>query len=349
MSLSRDLGIASRFFLAPINTGLAYLGTPTDHFVRFHKERSGHKIGVAYIGNVAVAEQYRTNDGTAVLRRDNLDVWSGLARIISNQGSVPGIQLACKVAPAESQRSWKCLDRQEFIRRTSLFLSEISRERILQTCEQFVVAAALASEAGFRVAQIHAAHGYLLALLLNRVINKRSDEFGDGLHALARISNGIASKASGLTLDVRISILDGLEEADEERRYRAGQMRRLADIGYRIISLSAGMYDVDRRMIYPGRAQGQRVYVPDALAMAVSCPATLWNVAGNLGPIADLETQEPNNLTFAIGRPLIADPEFVEKSLSHRHEEIVRCVFSGHCHYFSRGRTQIECGVNPGV
>jgi len=197
--------------------------------------------------------------------------------------------------------------------------------------------------------QIHAAHGYLLANLLNRVINKRTDEFGNGVNALATIARGIGALSAGIVLDVRLSLFDGLEDLAHELEYRALQMAELTQCGYKMVSLSAGMYDVDRRMIYPGEREGKRVYLPYGVKLAARYPQTVWNVAGNLGPIADLVEQGPKNLSFSIGRPLIADPEFVEKSLSGRESEIVQCRFTGHCHYFSRGKTQLECGVNPTI
>lgn len=349
MSLLKSSGIASRFFLAPINTGYAQNGIPTSHLIDFHRERAGIDIGVAYVGNVAVDKSFQTNKGTAVMSDDYADVWQNLAKTIEHQGSVPAIQLACRYSPVQSSPSWVCKDSNQLIESTANFIKELPSADIMEVCEQFIRAAEHAANAGFKIIQVHAAHGYLLALLLNRLLNKRDDDFSDGCFALRLIADGIIHRVSDCILDVRVSIFDGLEDRAAEINYRSSQIAQLTSTGYRIVSLSAGMYDVDRRLIYPGEAEGIRPYLMAAIKFANDYPETIWNVAGRLGSLRDLVQKDPQNLTFSVGRPLIADPKFVEKSLSERENEITHCALTGKCHYFSRGKPHIECGVNKAV
>lgn len=341
--------LSSRFFLAPLNTGYANDGAPTDRLFQFHQTRAGHKIGVAYVGNVAVDKSFQTNDGTAVICGEQLDLWRRLAQTIDERGSIPAIQLACRYSPEKSKKGWVCSERGQFIERMSKFVSELPALQIIQICQEFVAAAEIANEAGFRVIQIHAAHGYLLSLLLNRILNKRIDAFGDGCYALKLIADGINERRLNCTLDVRISIVDGLEDRASEIQYRSKQIAELEGIGFNMVSLSAGMYDVDRRMIYPGISEGASPLLDVARDLAIEYSDILWNVSGRLGAILGLADIEPPNLTFSLGRPLIADPLFIEKSLTNRENEIVQCSLSGKCHYFSRGKLHIECGENESV
>jgi len=108
MSNFKISDLPSRFFLAPINTGYSDNGVPTSQMLAFHKRRTGHKIGVAYVGNVAIASDYKTNDGTAVITKEHLRVWHDLARCIREGGSIPAIQLACRLAPRRSSQKWVC-------------------------------------------------------------------------------------------------------------------------------------------------------------------------------------------------------------------------------------------------
>ncbi len=350
MSLLKDeVILPTRFFLAPINTGFSENGVPTSRLFQFHKERAGHGIGVAYVGNVAISSDCKTNDGTAIIESSHLSVWKELSQCIQAQGSIPAIQLACRAAPLKSRKNWITSDRAEYIQATSSFIKSLSSEQIRATCEDFVRAAVLADQAGFRVVQIHAAHGYLLSLLLNRKLNTRSDSFGDGTYALALIAEGIAKQAPGIKLDVRISLFDGLEDSGIELSYRRSQIEHIVRLGYWMLSLSAGLYDVDRRPIYPSGPHGFPPYLEHAISLGSKFPSVLWNVAGRLVALSRLDAEVRGNVSFSIGRPLIADPCFVEKSLAGKDDEIVACVLSGRCHYFSRGKPHIECGVNRNV
>lgn len=349
MTLSgRNLGLPSRFFLAPINTGFCLDGVPTVKLVRFHAKRAGNCIGVAYVGNVAVAAECRSNPGTPVLMRsgDGRLMWERLAATILENGSIPAIQLACCAGASPSPKVWVCANLEGFVNASRAFVSGLSVSDIHCVCRSFIDGAAIASAAGFRVVQIHAAHGYLLSLFLNRMVNLRRDSYGVEHCGIVReIADGIASAVPNLVLDVRVSLFDGLEERGAELAYRRAQIVRISKMGFDIISLSAGMYGVDKRMIYPGLREGEDVYLPLAREFASEISGTTWNVAGNLRSPAAL-LSEMENLTFSIGRPLIADPYYVVKALSGRDEEIIRCRRTGRCHYYSRGTSCIECGVN---
>lgn len=81
---------------------------------------------------------------------------------------------------------------------------------------QFVLAAERALEAGFRVIEIHAAHGYLLNEFLSPLTNARTDEYGgtfDGRTRILRetVSALRAAIPESMPLFVRISATDWVE------------------------------------------------------------------------------------------------------------------------------------------
>ncbi len=105
--MSEQLVIPSRFFLAPINTGFAQNGYPTKSFVEFYKKRSGHKIGITYIGNVSIGEEWISNPNTPYLAAETQDVWKELSNCIKCNGSIPGIQLACRASKKKRLKDGK--------------------------------------------------------------------------------------------------------------------------------------------------------------------------------------------------------------------------------------------------
>lgn len=81
---------------------------------------------------------------------------------------------------------------------------------------QFAATARMAREAGYRIMEIHAAHGYLLHSFLSPVSNRRNDAYGGDLAGRARALLEILEAVRGewpedLPLFVRLSCVDWME------------------------------------------------------------------------------------------------------------------------------------------
>lgn len=91
----------------------------------------------------------------------------------------------------------------------------LSAEGIDGVVDAFVTAAERASQAGFDVIEIHAAHGYLLHEFLSPFSNTRSDQYGGSLEnrarLLRRIVRSIREEHPDLPLFVRISATEWVE------------------------------------------------------------------------------------------------------------------------------------------
>jgi 2,4-dienoyl-CoA reductase-like NADH-dependent reductase (Old Yellow Enzyme family) len=342
-----EVHISSRFFLAPINTGFFANGLPSEGLKQFHLERSGRSIGISYVGNVAVHADYVNSSVTAFLSSDQ--AWEVIARTISGNGSIPGIQLACKSLGEPAPKKWMNHDVDTYVQKSQEHLRSLPKEWLSRMFDRFVCAAETAYSLGFRVIQLHAAHGYLLSLLLSKQINLRDDEFGDGVAVLRRLIESIRSLSLPLVIDVRMSLTEGLKSRVEELNDFDDRVFRVADWDVDIMSLSDGFYDVNKFRIYPRVEDGVGCYVDLATVLATKFNGVLWNVAGNIWDIYTLASKLPANLSLSIGRSLIADPSFIEKHLTGAGSSVQRCVRSGHCHYYSRDRPHIECKVNSHV
>ncbi|MFR9725628.1 NADH:flavin oxidoreductase/NADH oxidase [Streptomyces sp. MS19] len=134
----------------------------------------------------------------------DLGLWNGrqtealrrVTRAIAEHGAVPGVQLAHAGRKASTGRPW---DGGGPLRQDEggwpvvgpspvpfaeghLLPAELSTGRMGEIAQEFADAARRALEAGFRVAEVHGAHGYLLAQFLSPVSNRRTDAYG-GDHA----------------------------------------------------------------------------------------------------------------------------------------------------------------------
>ena len=211
-------------------------------------------------------------EAAAVLREarispEDLGIWSDahvepLARIVHflhQQGSEAGMQLAHAGRKASTRRPWDGggpLTEQEGGWRKIVAPSaipfadnypkpqELTGHGIHEVTEAFAQGARRALEAGFRVLEIHAAHGYLLQEFLSPLSNHRQDEYGGTLDNRTRLLREVVGAVRGhwpekLPLFVRISSTDWQEGGwDVEQSVELA--RQLKSLGVDLIDCSSG-------------------------------------------------------------------------------------------------------------
>jgi 2,4-dienoyl-CoA reductase-like NADH-dependent reductase (Old Yellow Enzyme family) len=216
------------------------------------------------------------------------------------------------------------------------------------TLRAFAAGTALAGAAGFEVIQIHAAHGYLLSLLLHPDVNRRVDAYASGSDWLEQLVGSCRGAAAGALIGVRLSVCSAVSNPERELGYTIDIARRLVCAGVDILDISGGFYTLDRSLIYPSHVAPPR-YLESAVTIAkeVDC---LVSVAGGVHCPESLTSVDfPQNVLVGLGRALIADSRFAEKWKALRWNDIRLCRRTGQCHYFTRGATHISCGVNPAL
>ena len=175
----------------------------------------------------------------ARITADDLGIWedghiSGLKNItefVENLGTVIGIQLAHAGRKASTTSPWnggKFLDKNEpggwqtvapspipFNEENPAPL-ELDITGINKVISDFRAAAKRALQAGFKVVEIHAAHGYLLHQFLSPLSNKRRDNYGGSFENRIRLLLEVTAAVKeewpeNLPLFVRISATDWAE------------------------------------------------------------------------------------------------------------------------------------------
>ena len=123
--------------------------------------------------------------------------------------------------------------------------------------ERFAEAAKRALTAGFKVIEIHMAHGYLLHSFLSPLSNHRTDEFGTDFEGRARFPLQVAKAVrdawpASLPVFVRISATDWVEGGwDLDQSVRL--CRKLREIGIDMIDCSSGGLVADAKIpVGPG-------------------------------------------------------------------------------------------------
>ena len=135
---------------------------------------------------------------------------------------------------------------------------------IKDVARAFAAAAERLLAAGGRIAEIHAAHGYLLHEFLSPLSNQRDDEYGGSFENRTRIVREVVEadprRVAGTLASVGADFRDGLDRGrlDDRGLGRAG--RQLEARGVDLVDCSSGRERVARddpdRTRLPGAVRG---------------------------------------------------------------------------------------------
>jgi 2,4-dienoyl-CoA reductase-like NADH-dependent reductase (Old Yellow Enzyme family) len=181
-----------------------------------------------------------------------------IARFLREQGAVAGIQLAHAGRKASTRRPWEgggvipesaggwppVAPSAVPFQPEDPAPVELSHAGVHSIVDAFVAAAGRALQAGFQVAEIHAAHGYLIHEFLSPLSNRRTDEYGGSFENRIRFALEVARAVRGvwplnLPLFLRISATDWVEGG-----WTPGESvelaRRVRPLGVDLIDCSSG-------------------------------------------------------------------------------------------------------------
>ncbi|HEY0971126.1 MAG TPA: NADH:flavin oxidoreductase/NADH oxidase [Gemmatimonadales bacterium] len=225
----RDVILRNRIAVAPMCQYSSTDGLANDWHLVHLGARAAGGAGLVITEAAAVTPEGRISP-------QDLGIWDDahvpmLARIVEfvhSQGAVAGIQLAHAGRKASTARPWDGglpVDPSHGGWRPVLGPSPVpfdedhqepvalDRAGIAAVVQAFAASARRAREAGFRVVEIHAAHGYLLHSFLSPLANRRDDDYGGSLGNRARLLCEVieavrAAWPSGDPVLVRLSATD---------------------------------------------------------------------------------------------------------------------------------------------
>ncbi|MBW4699504.1 MAG: NADH:flavin oxidoreductase/NADH oxidase [Aphanocapsa lilacina HA4352-LM1] len=256
----RDITLRNRIAVSPMCQYSSTDGLANDwHFVHLGSRAVGG-AGLVIFEAAAVEARGRISP-------QDLGIWSDahiepLRRIndfIHRQESVAGIQIAHAGRKASTARPWEGggpLTEGEggwadIVAPSALpfdaghpLPEALDEAGIAATVQAFAAAARRSLEAGFRVLEIHAAHGYLLHSFLSPLSNRRTDRWGGLFENRIRLLLAVVEAVRGvwperLPLFVRISATDWTEGGwDLEQSVLLAQV--LARSGVDLIDCSSG-------------------------------------------------------------------------------------------------------------
>jgi 2,4-dienoyl-CoA reductase-like NADH-dependent reductase (Old Yellow Enzyme family) len=255
----RSLSLRNRIVIAPMCQYSAIDGLP-DHWHLVHlgsRAVGGAAIVIAEASAVSAIGRITPND-TGIWNDAQVEAWRPITRFIAAQGAIPGVQLAHAGRKASAHRPWEgggALTAEQGAWTTvapSALPFDIGwpapqaldEAGIRQIVAEFRAAAQRALAAGFRLVELHAAHGYLLHQFLSPLSNRRTDDYGGGFEGRTRLVREVVAAVrevwpAELPLWLRISATDWAEGGWQvEDSVRLAE--RVKPLGVDLIDVSSG-------------------------------------------------------------------------------------------------------------
>jgi 2,4-dienoyl-CoA reductase-like NADH-dependent reductase (Old Yellow Enzyme family) len=256
----RDLTFANRVFVSPMCQYSSRDGYANDwHFVHLGSRAVGGAGLVVTEATAVLPEGRISPEDLGIWADGHIEMLSRIVSFIHEQGSIAGMQLAHAGRKASTRRPWEGSGTipeaeggwKKVVAPSALPFAEsypmpqaLTNDGIQEVVSAFATAARRACQAGFRVIEIHAAHGYLIHEFLSPLSNKRSDDYGGSFENRTRLCREIVAAVRSewpkeLPLFLRISSNDWVDGGwtISESVKLAGELKQ---IGVDLIDCSSG-------------------------------------------------------------------------------------------------------------
>ncbi len=256
----RDVSFSNRVFVSPMCEYSSNDGYANDWHLVHLGSRAVGGAGLVLTEATAVLPEGRISpQDLGIWKDEHIEMLTRIARFVHGQGGVAGMQLAHAGRKAstyrpsdgngaihESAGGWKKVVAPSAVPFADNYPKPqaLKLEGIREIVRAFAAAARRTWDAGFRVIEIHAAHGYLIHEFLSPLSNQRTDAYGGSFANRTRILREVVAAAreawpEQAPLFVRISATDWVDGGwDIEQSVElAGQLKRL---GVDLIDCSSG-------------------------------------------------------------------------------------------------------------
>lgn len=263
----RDLVLKNRIVVSPMCQYSAEGGIPNQWHLVNYGSRAVGGAALVVVEATAVCPEGRITPGCLGLWSDaHTEAFRPITEFIKGQGASPAIQIAHAGRKAACDVPWNGGNflpigsggwhtvAPSAVPFTAAHGTPraLSHHEIDDVVGLFANAAQRALAAGFEVAEVHCAHGYLLNEFLSPLSNQRDDEYGGSLENRCRLPLRVAETIRGIwpqhwPVLVRISATDWVEGGwDIEQSIQFA--RRLKEIGIDLIDCSSGGLIADAKI-----------------------------------------------------------------------------------------------------
>ncbi|MDR1132399.1 MAG: FAD-dependent oxidoreductase [Oscillospiraceae bacterium] len=328
-------------------------GAATERFNDYYYRRAEGGAGLLIVGGCSFDDYGKTKDMMSLQTDAYIPGWRAFTDGIHKRNAKVAVQLyhAGRYAKEKNLAGKKALSASavyaSYTRETPRAMTKDEIRRTIALCAQ---AAVRAGTAGFDAVELSASAGYLICQFLSPITNLREDEYGGSWENRCRFAVELIAAVRGAVgpdypLFMRIAgndFVPGSNTNEDAVRF-AGV---IAQAGIDMIDVTGGWHESRIPQITGDLPRGGYVYLAEAVRGAVSVPVMASNRINDPLLAEQILAQGSADL-IALGRPLIADPDWVKKAAEGRPEEIRPCMA---CNQGCLAKTffgkPVECLVN---
>lgn len=348
------LQLKNQFIFAPIKTGYSDgTGVVTERHLAFYKRRA------QYLGAV-IPEPFYMDKGLRELptqmgidKDDKIEGLQKLVATIHESGTkvIAHFNHPGRMANPNITGNYFLSSTDSPCENGGSTPRRMEKEDMKKVVELFVEAAVRAEKANFDVIELQFGHGYLLAQFISPFVNDRTDEFGGSFENRIRFPLKVlhaVMDAVDLPIIVRISGDEMIPEG-----IKLPEMTALSKIlekkGAKAIHVSAGTVCSTAPWFF------QHMFVPKGktwemakkIKEEINIPVIF---VGRINSLEDIEKvrKEYSADYMAVGRALVADPDFVGKYFGEMKGTVKPCLACAEgCLGGVKSGQGLQCLVNP--
>ncbi|HXU49190.1 MAG TPA: NADH:flavin oxidoreductase/NADH oxidase [Candidatus Binatia bacterium] len=256
----RDLSFRNRIAVSPMCEYSSEDGFANDWHLVHLGSRAVGGAAIVFTEATAVSPEGRISpQDLGIWKDEHVDMLGRITRFLRQQGAAPGIQLAHAGRKGSTRRPWESpageLPVSEggwvAVAPSAIPFAQnypmpkaLDQQGIAKVVSDFVAAATRALAAGFKIVEIHAAHGYLIHEFLSPLSNQRTDSYGGSFENRTRILREVIAAVRRVwpekyPLFVRISASDWAEGGwDVDQSVELA--KQIGPLGVDLIDCSSG-------------------------------------------------------------------------------------------------------------
>jgi len=374
-----NVELKNKLAMAPVTTNYTQAGFPTEQFIAFHAARAKGGVGLLV---TPPAANLMPGSPTHVLlpflsERGHIPIWNEIVETIHAFGAkafgqvlvggvgrqtakgtkskAPSPLAIVRIPPENIPEKSK---EYEFRKGLSSLWErykdipepdELTIEEIKWIEDAYGKTVRLMKDCGFDGAELHFAHGYLGDNFLSPRTNLRTDAYGGSFENRTRIFRNAIIKSRfevgpdfviGVRLTGNEHMTGGLTIEESSRIAKVGE-----ELGLNYIHLTSGCWEAVRWYV----PEEDGTMLPEAEVMKKTVKIPVITPAIHSPENVEKALKEGKTDMVSLCRPLIADPEWVDKVATGKQDKIRKCIRCLACLQRTRRGLGLRCEVNGEV
>ena len=349
------LRLKNRYFMAPVK--MAY-GTPkgdvTERHLLYYENMAKGGVALIILEPVSVSQSGKEHPKQLTIHLDNsVENLKKITNVIHKNGSLACLNInhAGRAALPKATGMNPKAPSAIMCPTTGATPDALSKDEIEEILKNYETAVKRAIEAEFDAIEVQCGHGYLISQFLSDRTNLRDDEYGkDKSLFLNRVFDLVQKNRGNLTTFVRISASEFVKEGIDPEKNRV-ILDAAEKYGFDAVHCGLGSSCDTPPWYFSHMAmpQEKQIEVFKKIRKMTDLPMI---AAGRMADVDKIKMFEEENISdfIAFGRPLIADPNLVNKLINQQYADAVLCGYCLQgCLVNVKSGAGVGCIVNPEV